>query len=323
MTMLVIGLYDQSGEAKRAIEALEDEGFGRSDIELIQGQRRRKSKGFFKSLFRMGGSDGLEPEDLMEKGISEEDAQFYTNAVHDGRSLVIVRCATDRTGRAHDILARFRLSQYGMRPKTEEVRREETRPESAHFDPQEEFPGTMPGEPFRGEEEMYTGPRYAEGEDEIRAREELQDREREEIIEREERVRTYPMTEVHPPGTGQEELRVQTAGEGEDLYRMASRKSPYFDENRPEFRRHYDEHFADEDYGFQEYSQAYRYGLALADHEPFFTLKWEDIAEHASRSWEEYNKGTWHRFRQAVRFGWDRLRQRAGIEEEERPGGRL
>lgn len=84
----------------------------------------------------------------------------------------------------------------------------------------------------------------------------------------------------------------------------------------PEFRRHFEEHYAPlKRYDFEEYSRAYRYGLALAEDSAFQRHTWATVEPQARRRWRGKTNLEWAEFREAVRFGWYRIRG-----EEERYG---
>lgn len=205
MTILVVGLYDELEDARQAVSSLKEAGFLVGDIKSIEDKRK-----------------DLAIAELVEMGVSEEEAQFYAEAVHDGRSLVLVSSQNEELAdEARGILAQFDLSGYG----------------------------------------------------------------------------------------GSVEPDLEAEMQEEDLYGLASADSRYYQQLEPEFRHHFDEHLAQDASEFHEYELAYRYGLSLAQAEPYSTLEWHQVEEDATRGWESYNKGTWHRFREAVRYGWDRLRQ--------------
>lgn len=386
MTMLVIGLYDQSNEANRAIDALKDAGFNKSDIECIEkDEKRDEDTGFFEGLFSKKGGDKLESEDLTEMGVSKDDARFYTKAVNQGRSLVIVRCAEEDTGKVRNILARFDLSNFGQKEKgidkgtrrgmeheagagvghTErsldggrgvEERRTEgmAMGEKAQRGEQEKFQEV--------EEELHVGKReIKEGgvrvstkvhetpvEEEIELRDESIDVERrsvdrpvqagedvfreesaefvesrqEPIVEKETRVTEEVVVgkDVDERTERVSETLRSTEINVENLYAKSEDQTDRYNQYESEFRRHYDQNLAGGSESFDEHSHGYRYGMTLADHEPYRSRTWESVEPEAERGWEAHNKGTWDRFKDSVREGWNRMR---GEGEEERPSGRF
>lgn len=384
MTMLVVGLYDHSKEAQNVIDRIEDEeGIGRSDIELIEDKEQKEDQGFFKSLFGSGGGADLSSEDLREMGISRDDASFYAKAVHEGRSLVIVRCDNNDTEKIRSIMAEFNLSDYGRPPSEKEQRIEET-------------PGSMPGEAYRGREEAYRGPEYAEEGEEVRlsetggtegrkhGKEETFEEVEEDVHVGKEKVETGGVrvkSEITEEPVEEElelkEERVdverrpvdRAAGQERDLFEeeeleftetreeplidketrvteevvvgketeehiekveetarakhvsvedLTSGDSGRFEQFESDFERDYNERFAESGEDFDKYSVGYRYGMALAEHEDYRDMRWEEVEPKARDSWNASDEGHWNDYADAVRFGWFRIRG----EDEERPAPR-
>lgn len=98
-----------------------------------------------------------------------------------------------------------------------------------------------------------------------------------------------------------------------DVQGLSERALPRYQQFEPQFRTHYEEHFADADYEFDEYSRGYRYGMALAEDEDYRGEQWEDVEQEAGRQWESQEASTWDNFREAVRYGWYQIR---GKEDE-------
>lgn len=105
MTMLVVELYDQTNQAEEAIEMLENEGIDRAEIEKVDpSNRKEREQGFFKRLFRRADDAKWRAKDLARMGLPREDAQMYTEEVHRGRTLLVVRCGDEESGYIRDLL---------------------------------------------------------------------------------------------------------------------------------------------------------------------------------------------------------------------------
>lgn len=76
----------------------------------------------------------------------------------------------------------------------------------------------------------------------------------------------------------------------------------------PAFRGHFQTNLAQSGFQYEHYEPAYQYGLTLGHYEPYRGLEWLQIEREAQLAWEERNPNTWDRIREAVRFGWDRVR---------------
>lgn len=76
----------------------------------------------------------------------------------------------------------------------------------------------------------------------------------------------------------------------------------------PAFRGHYQTNLAQSGFQYEHYEPAYQYGLTLGNYEPYRGLDWMQIEREARLAWEERNPNTWDRIRDAVRYGWERVR---------------
>jgi hypothetical protein len=81
-----------------------------------------------------------------------------------------------------------------------------------------------------------------------------------------------------------------------------------YDRYAPAFRGHYQTNLAQSGFQYEHYEPAYQYGLTLGNYEPYRGLDWMQIESEARRAWEERNPNTWDRIRDAVRYGWERVR---------------
>jgi uncharacterized membrane protein len=81
------------------------------------------------------------------------------------------------------------------------------------------------------------------------------------------------------------------------------------DRYAPAFRGHYQSTFASSGYSYEHFEPAYRYGLTLGNYDPYRGLTWAQIEPEARRAWESRNPNTWERIKDAVFYGWERVRQ--------------
>jgi uncharacterized protein (TIGR02271 family) len=77
-----------------------------------------------------------------------------------------------------------------------------------------------------------------------------------------------------------------------------------------EYRRHFTTTCADKGYAYEQYVPAYRYGAELAADPRYQHREWSAIEPEVRRSWEARQPGSWERFKEALRYGWDRARGR-------------
>lgn len=301
MTMLVVGLYDQGSEANKVIDALKNAGFRRAQMERIE-KRGKGGAGFFKSLFSAGEDEEVSVDDLREMGISLEDARFYAQAIRDGRTLLTIRCDDTETERVRQIMGRFRLSDYGRglegQPEPPAV---ETAAPREVTSSQLEMPGVEPGPgpDYRGREvqEEFIHDASVVSADLGEEKEIIDDR-----------------TEAVTNGSDYGQMTF------DELYLLSEQDGGRYQHFEPDMRAHYDEFYGPDEQGFEEFDRGYRYGMALAEYEPYRGLTWAEVESEAQRGWESFHKGTWHRFRAAVEYGWNRIR---GDEDQLWPRSRL
>jgi uncharacterized protein (TIGR02271 family) len=78
----------------------------------------------------------------------------------------------------------------------------------------------------------------------------------------------------------------------------------------PVFRQHYVSTVADRSTAYTDYEPAYRYGYELGTHERYRGRDWAALEADARRDWEARHPNTWERFKDAIRYGWDKVRAR-------------
>ncbi len=75
-----------------------------------------------------------------------------------------------------------------------------------------------------------------------------------------------------------------------------------------DFRTHYQTYGMDSGYTYEQYTPIYRYGYNLATDPAYRDRDWDSIESDARRRWEERNPNTWERFKDSVRYAWDKAR---------------
>jgi uncharacterized protein (TIGR02271 family) len=125
------------------------------------------------------------------------------------------------------------------------------------------------------------------------------------VQEREHKVRDkVRRTEVNVERTGGENQR--TDGE---KHRAGSTSEPDYS---ADYRAHYQKNFADSGGTYDDYSPAYAYGGSMAADPRYKGRNYSDVESSLRTSYEErYGRGMWDRFKDAVRYGWDRATDKA------------
>lgn len=75
-----------------------------------------------------------------------------------------------------------------------------------------------------------------------------------------------------------------------------------FDRLESSCRTHYNQNFSGSGYDFDSYAPAYRYGYDLSSGG---NSNWSSIENDVRKSWESRNKGTWDKFKDAIRYGFE------------------
>jgi hypothetical protein len=77
-----------------------------------------------------------------------------------------------------------------------------------------------------------------------------------------------------------------------------------------DFRTHATSAFADRGLAYEHWAPAYRYGYELATDPRYRGRDWAAIETDSRRDWEQRHQGTWEEFKEAIRYGWEKVRGR-------------
>jgi uncharacterized protein (TIGR02271 family) len=118
-----------------------------------------------------------------------------------------------------------------------------------------------------------------------------------------ERTETVHGTERHT------EVEVQREPEDATMAQRAAAPQG-FEAYDATFREHYTTAFATSGVAYPDYEPAYRYGYELGTNERYRGRDWAALEAEARRDWEARHPNTWERFKDAVRYSWNRVRTR-------------
>ena len=85
-----------------------------------------------------------------------------------------------------------------------------------------------------------------------------------------------------------------------------------------EARVHWTSHYGSGGMAYEQYDPAYRFGARLAGGANMDSLDWTQLEPEARRSWEAEHQGTWEQFKDAVRYSWERAKQKVSPSSERR-----
>jgi uncharacterized protein (TIGR02271 family) len=75
----------------------------------------------------------------------------------------------------------------------------------------------------------------------------------------------------------------------------------------PDFRTHYQSAFSNMG-NYDRFQPAYRYGYTLASDNRYQGRSWREVEPEARKAWDTQNQNSWEEFKDAVQYGWDRVR---------------
>lgn len=80
-----------------------------------------------------------------------------------------------------------------------------------------------------------------------------------------------------------------------------------FDTDRDYFEKDYNSRYAQLGGTYEDYLPAYRYGHGFASDMRYKGRRWEEMEPEIRSRWESEHRGTWEKFKDAVRHGWNRV----------------
>jgi hypothetical protein len=134
---------------------------------------------------------------------------------------------------------------------------------------------------------------------------------RKDVDERTETVRdTVRRKDVDIDRDADEPLRTEpapTQRAGVDIRTGATpATSMDFSTYEADYRRHHSATFLSHG-TYADYEPAYRYGYELGTSARYRGRNWADLEADAYRDWETRHPSTWERFKDAIRYGWDKV----------------
>lgn len=295
MNTLIIALYDKKDLAKETIDELKDAGIKGSHIEHISSPGHAHT-GRFKGLFSQQEKDQKDAkkslQELTERGIGESDAHAYANGVRQGLDLLIVDLNDESL--SHKARAIMDRRAHSARPAKEKL-----------------------GSPHRGgivESAASEGISTAStGDAEHPTRTYSSSASQEPLVGTS--ATSSPTTRSRGAIPRSDELRGGATNSTQkplisDASTSSERTASRNDTSRFEsaFREHYQRNFADSRYSYEDFALAYRYGVALAEEPRYESHSWDQVEPMAHQSWETRETGPWKLFRDAIHFGWNRIR---------------
>jgi stress response protein YsnF len=109
----------------------------------------------------------------------------------------------------------------------------------------------------------------------------------------------------------QETVRDTVRRSDVEVQRMAAGSSRGYSEFDNDWRTDFNSRYANRGYSYDEYEPAYRFGSTWGQDERYRNRDWNTVETDARRDWESQGaRGKWEDVKDAVRYGWDRVRSR-------------
>ena len=327
----VVGLFEDKKEARQVIKELKSSGIAKDHIREITS-----------------ASESAHKLEELTTHISEPDVHFYREGVRHGDTMIMVTAPDREAQMAAEIMARYNMVDVDARSRSyRDTGKEFALRDYGHDDVvlpviEEELEvGKRAVE--RRRMRIYSQTTERPVEEQIRLRDEHINVERRpvnrdvtqedmatlregsfEMTETDEvpvvskRARVieeviiskdaHEHTETIRDSVRRTEVDVEQSGQVNDRHQTGHHGS--FGHYDTDFRSHYQQHYASNDYTYEEYLPVYEYGNTLAMNEIYQDRDWNDIEPDARRRWEERNPGTWEQFKDGIHYAWEKVRGR-------------
>ena len=274
MAHTVVGVFDSAEQAQNAVDALVRAGFSEGDLDVRSVERFRKTGDAVMEDEGLGNSIRNFFADLFSVGEDTYDADYYSEAVRRGGSVITV----DVDDEARLERARQVLDASGAVNLDERVQHWRTSGWTGY---------DTGARPFTADEIRYE-------------RENLlpvmngqfgTDTRDQESSRATSHVRVLP----HRP--------IPRDAAPADIGMIGGRY-----EDHTGYRTHWDSHYAAAGGQYEDYAPAYQFGASLRNHARYAGRDWDTVEAEAHRDWEvRYPDSAWERFKDAVRHGWNSL----------------
>lgn len=254
---------------------------------------------------------------LVEWGIPEAEAGYYAEGVRRGGTLLAVRVAENQVEDVVEIMndynpvnierrAEYWRSEYGWErfdPNAEPYAAEEItsyRASLSDWDDDYDYDDDLDLEDDLLDEEYDVTDLELEDEASYTSR-----------AQRPSQIRTYGGEAYHAETGGPVQGHVNPSATDRPL--TDDYRAPAWTELESRYRSNYDTTYATVGrYSWNQYSPAYRYGYNLATDRRYAGRDWADLEADARRHWEMENQGTWEDFKDAIRYGWEQVKDAVG-----------
>lgn len=122
----------------------------------------------------------------------------------------------------------------------------------------------------------------------------------------------YAKTDKPLPRGSEREYETTSYPERDREARMAAGSGQTYTQYDADYRRDFELRYGASRYSYDQYEPAYRLGSTWASDERYRNSDWPSVEAQARRDWEARGQGRWEDFKDAIRYGWDRVRGKRG-----------
>lgn len=97
--------------------------------------------------------------------------------------------------------------------------------------------------------------------------------------------------------------------DGEQIKRERPIGAHTYEALEGDFRAHHQTNAARRHGPYEHYRLVYRYGYDLGSDMRYRSAEWSRVEQEARPRWEERNPDTWERFKDTIRYAWDKTRR--------------
>jgi len=315
----VVGLFDDRRDAMRAHAALIQEGYAKSDLDVLSNADK---------------TDAARLSHIRE-WIPEPDAALYIEGVRNGGTIITAYVEESTAPRAAEIMSGFNMVNIrrGLSDaiKTRELKLTEPAKNENVLEVIEEEMQVGKEIVERGRARIFSIVSEKQVQQDVHLRDETL-RVQRRPVNREVRdtpdlfrERSFEMVEMDEIATvgktahvveevqlGKEIAdKVETVKETLRRQDVKVEEVPVarpFKEYETDFRGFYTKNLANSGLAYEKFGPAFLFGYEMAKGETLHRKSWTEVESDSKRLWEEKNPGTWERNRAIIKYAWEKTR---------------
>jgi hypothetical protein len=303
MQHILVAVFDNRNDARKALEQLVSAGFTRGQARLSEGDPAGDTSAApntnASGASRAAGDDGSFISGIRHFFTDifgtdrHEDARMYSEAVSRGHYVLTLTADTvHEVERAADLVERFGpidIDEHAQQwPGAGAGARQESAPMSQQL--AQGAPASAPQRSQQGSQQR--GATAIPGPDELAAGKRQAERGGVRIYQREVETPVDDSAGLDETAVRRTEVEVEQRASEDEAY----------------FRGHWSSYYAGEGGIYDDYAPAYSYGSTMARSELYRGRQWNDVEHNLRSDWQARHPGSaWEKVKAAIRHGWERI----------------